>query len=375
MPNVKIANNPNYSISPTEWAWAYISSLPAAVYSQVDTAMVSGVATGVKVAVKNYSFGTSAVFAIAFDWNKEGGLKATITGLSGTFVGMELGAKFGALFGPEGIVIGAIAGIFISVLTNKLADMGYDGYVNSFDAIKDLFESLNFDIDNDVLKISSNDISKLLKYFEENSYNDLLHPARHYFDEANNRTQPTHDPIIFDLNGDGVKTTTIQNGAYFDYAGDGFAESTAWVDANDGILFNDVNGNGAIDNTSELITSLASYDTNGDGIINSSDSAYSTLKVLKGDGTLETLTDAGITSINVATTNTNTTDSNGNTQLWSGTYTNASGATLAIGDYNLQSDPTYSVETSTIAVSDTIAALPDVSSYGKVHSLHQAMAA
>jgi len=194
------------------------------------------------------------------------------------------------------------------------------------------------------------------------------------FDDAENTPPIRIDPIVFDLNGDGLKTTTVGQGTYFDHNNDGFAESSAWADYNDGVLAVDTNANGVIDNGSELVLSLNSYDTNADGVINSSDTSFSDLKILKGDGTLQTLTEANIASINLSQTTTNTTDANGNVQKWTGSYTKTDSTTASFGDYDFLVNNTYSIETSTIAVSDEIAELPDISSYGTVYSLHQAMA-
>ena len=180
--------------------------------------------------------------------------------------------------------------------------------------------------------------------------------------------------IILDLNGDGTRTTTLANGTYFDIKGDGLAESTAWVNKDDGILVSDLNSNGIIDGGTELVTDLSTYDTNGDGVINASDTAYSNLKVLKGDGTLESLSDAGVASISLVTNPITKTDVNGNIEKYWGTYTTTSGITRKYGDFDLTSDPLDSIETTTVTVSDEIEALPDITSYGTVHALHQAMA-
>ena len=53
-----------------------------------------------------------------------------------------------------------------------------------------------------------------------------------------------YDPIIIDLNKNGKFTSDTENGVHFDYSGDGFAEKTAWVEAGDGLLVYDKNGNG-----------------------------------------------------------------------------------------------------------------------------------
>jgi len=204
---------------------------------------------------------------------------------------------------------------------------------------------------------------------------DLMEDIQSLFHQAEGASPERYDPIILDLNGDGIRTTTVANGTYFDYENDGFAESMAWADTNDGILVKDVNANGTIDNGTEFVTSLASYDSNSDGIINSDDTNFSNLKVLKGDGTMQTLTEAGVASITVAATSTkSSTDSSGNLQKYWGTYTDINGITRKYADYDLTTNPAYSIETSTVEVSDEIAALPDISSHGTVHSLHQAMA-
>ena len=43
------------------------------------------------------------------------------------------------------------------------------------------------------------------------------------------------DPLLIDLDGDGIETTTIENGVYFDHGNDGFEELGAWVGSDDGI--------------------------------------------------------------------------------------------------------------------------------------------
>ena len=62
----------------------------------------------------------------------------------------------------------------------------------------------------------------------------------------------TRSPLIVDLDGDGVETTTVENGAYFDHDNNGFAEKTGWVGKDDGLLARDLNGNGQIDDGTEL---------------------------------------------------------------------------------------------------------------------------
>ena len=46
------------------------------------------------------------------------------------------------------------------------------------------------------------------------------------FTEAEEVTVPK-DPLLIDLDGDGIETTTLENGVYFDHESDGFAELSA----------------------------------------------------------------------------------------------------------------------------------------------------
>jgi hypothetical protein len=87
------------------------------------------------------------------------------------------------------------------------------------------------------------------------------------------------DPILLDLNGDGIKTTGFNDGIMFDHDNNGFSEWSTWVDPNDGVLVADLNQNGKIDDGTEILgdngqhasdgyTALAQYDSNSDGVIN-----------------------------------------------------------------------------------------------------------
>ncbi len=61
------------------------------------------------------------------------------------------------------------------------------------------------------------------------------------------------DPLVFDLDGDGLELTARSSvSPLFDIDGDHFAERVGWVGADDGLLALDHNGNGKIDNISEL---------------------------------------------------------------------------------------------------------------------------
>ena len=138
------------------------------------------------------------------------------------------------------------------------------------------------------------------------TYNYLEKPVMSlpmFFDNATISEPQGGDPILLDLNGDGIKTVSVENGINLDHQSDGFAERSAWVSDEDGILFIDKNNNGVIDNGSELFgenyvksdgsnattgfDALADLDSNNDGVIDSSDTQFSNLKVQKGVCLLE----------------------------------------------------------------------------------------
>ena len=215
-------------------------------------------------------------------------------------------------------------------------------------------------------------------------YDDVLIPSKPGFKEEPFRPwdwikkqwKKYWDPIIFDLNNDGkLETIDITNGIYIDYANDGFAEASAWVGRNDGILVVDSNNNDEIDNGTELVTAdnIAEYDTNEDGIIDSNDTNFNNLKILKGDSTLLSLAEAGIASINLSTTQVGIPDENGNEQVYEATYTKADGTTGKYGEFLLNTDTTSSVATEWIEETSAISVLPDLVGKGSVYSLHQAM--
>ncbi len=113
------------------------------------------------------------------------------------------------------------------------------------------------------------------------------------------------DPLLLELNEDGIKTTNYENAILFDHDNNGFAELTNWVDAHDGILAVDKNSNGTIDNGNEIFgdntslsgggtatdgyQALADYDRSLDGVVDINDLNFAQLRILKGDGTLITL--------------------------------------------------------------------------------------
>ena len=198
------------------------------------------------------------------------------------------------------------------------------------------------------------------------------------------------DPLLVDLDGNGIETTPLTDGMMMDHDKDGFKELSAWVGGNDGILAYDKNNNGVIDNGNELFgdnyektdgtiatsgfDALSDLDTNNDGVINSSDESFSDLQVIKSDGSIISIEEAGIASINLSHQTRADFDESGNQLLGLGSYTTTDAQTRDIGDYSLQVNKTISIAAEEVEVSAEIEALPYVPGYGVVHNLHQAMA-
>jgi hypothetical protein len=115
------------------------------------------------------------------------------------------------------------------------------------------------------------------------------------------------DPLVFDLDGNGVNLSSVENGVYFDMDADGTRDKTAWVSGGDALLALDRNGNGRIDDGSELFgeqngardgfAELARFDQDGSGSIDAKDNIFNSLILLHADGGMSRLRDEGITGI------------------------------------------------------------------------------
>ncbi len=108
-------------------------------------------------------------------------------------------------------------------------------------------------------------------------------------------------PIILDLNGDGVQTVSLdESRATFDLMNTGYAVRSSWVSPEDGFLAIDSTDNGIIDNRNELFggavgagfAKLATFDTNGDGVVDARDASFSELLIWQ-DRSGNHATDAG----------------------------------------------------------------------------------
>ena len=156
-------------------------------------------------------------------------------------------------------------------------------------------------------------------------------------------------PIILDLNGDGISTLSVENGIRFDLSADGSLIKTGWVAPSDGLLVLDRNLDGVINNGSELFgtstnlingskaidgyQALSELDSNQDGVVNIQDNDFIKLGVWidsnsdaqTGSGELKSLSDLGITQLNLAT-NTARDSNQGNLIGLTSTYQTSDGS-------------------------------------------------
>ncbi|HCJ41130.1 MAG TPA: hypothetical protein DHV89_06260, partial [Ruminococcus sp.] len=165
----------------------------------------------------------------------------------------------------------------------------------------------------------------------------------------------------------------------------------------DGILAVDKNGNGTIDNGSEVFgdsfvlengetakngfEALSQYDENGDGVIDAKDAAYSQLRVWideNGDGIsqeneLYTLTQMGVKSISLDFVDSGRPTDSETVIGHEAAFTSKDGKERNIGEAWVASNHFNSIDKLVVEPSETVNGLPNVAGFGKIHSLHTAI--
>ena len=171
---------------------------------------------------------------------------------------------------------------------------------------------------------------------------------------------PAEDPLVIDLDGDGIETLRAsQSGIRFDFDGDLFAEKAGWLSGDDGFLVLDADGDGRIEDVSEMFggpglsgfAELSDHDDNDDGVITIDDAGFAALQVWRDidgdavtdDGELFSLADLGIESIGLDSTEVGSETPQGNTILARGTVTLADGTTRNAFDMAFDTNATDTV--------------------------------
>ncbi|QFT68647.1 Bifunctional hemolysin/adenylate cyclase precursor [Labrenzia sp. THAF35] len=195
------------------------------------------------------------------------------------------------------------------------------------------------------------------------------------------------DPLVFDLDGDGLELSAMVTGVspMFDMDGDGFAEHSGWVSPDDGFLALDANGNGNIDDINELFggagqsgfEALSAYDLNEDGVIDNQDAVYSDLRIwrdLDGDavtdeGELFTLAELDIASINLTATDDGSQNAS-NVVARTGSFTRGDGSTGTVGDVEFRVNNYDTTFTGDTSIDTGVAAtMPQLKGHGTLADL------
>ncbi|ADL52545.1 calcium-binding protein [Clostridium cellulovorans] len=211
----------------------------------------------------------------------------------------------------------------------------------------------------------------------------------------------TYDPVIVDLDGNGIEISPLKDGVNFDLDNNGFAEKIQWVNNADGVLARDLNGNGKIDNGSEVFgdrvvmsngkfshngyEALRDLDVNNDYVLDDKDAAFKTLKMwidknsdgITDKGELYTLAQLGIEALNLNKEIID--DSNpGVIKQKIGNYENADGEKMDMSQFFFNVDLSDTIDYQELPgvddkVNSIVRLLPEISTTGNVYGLRKSM--
>jgi hypothetical protein len=194
------------------------------------------------------------------------------------------------------------------------------------------------------------------------------------------------DPLMLDLDGDGLELSRASGSILFDHNADGIKTGTGWIGSEDGILVRDLNGDGSITSGRELFgidtlksngqyaangfDALADLDSNGDGQFTSADAAWNSVQVwrdldqdgISDAGELFGLNDLGISRIGVT-----------------GSATNATGGTQAGSTVNgnfIALSASFSLTTAGVTTERSVGAVDlEVNNFYREYTTHVALTA
>lgn len=162
-------------------------------------------------------------------------------------------------------------------------------------------------------------------------------------------------PVILDLDGDGLELISAEAGPEFDIFASGEPTPTGWFVGGDGALVFDANGNGVVDDVTELsflhhspgsttdLQALVAFDGNANGWLDAGDSNYGLFRIWRDSnvngvsdaGELVTLAAADVQSISLSGGG-GQYDVQGNTVYAASTFTRVSGGAGTAFDVGLQ---------------------------------------
>ncbi|HEX8480545.1 MAG TPA: cadherin domain-containing protein [Allosphingosinicella sp.] len=175
------------------------------------------------------------------------------------------------------------------------------------------------------------------------------------------RRNSTVPPVVLDLDGDGIELVSYNGSTVkFDMDADGVKDSTGWVGADDGLLALDRDGDGMINQISEIsfvgdvsgatsdLEGLKAYDSDGDGSLDAGDARYGEFRIWRDSnqdgvsqaGELRSLAEAGVSSINLDLVRTGQEPAGTDNVLYATTqWTDGTGVSHAVGDVFFAYDP------------------------------------
>ena len=250
-----------------QYNWQQISpiftSSISGVRNQNSLLFMRDISRGLAGLLKKAGPAAALLTAIYSDWTGNG---IPLNETSKTLTQLAVGALIGVMFAGAPIIIPLTIAAGIGYYVDKFWDDTIDVLSDGFAF---LFQKLPYYLDNWRV------VKKIKDQFET--------------------AEEVRSPLVVDLDGDGVETVTAEGGVYFDHDANGFKENSGWVGQDDGILVRDINGNGIIDNGTELFgnnsvlssgekavngfEALKDLDDNNDGIFDHNDKAWNEVKI------------------------------------------------------------------------------------------------
>ena len=169
-------------------------------------------------------------------------------------------------------------------------------------------------------------------------------------------------PLVVDLDGNGIETTSLEDGVQFDIDGDGNTEHTAWIKSGNGFLVWDKNQDGTINDGSEMfgegtvmingkhaengVAAILELDSNHDRILNNQDDVWGYLQIWHDDNTngitengeLASLFDWGIQSLALSFEKIDWVDENGNKHIYLTEASKENGENISVADIDFRTD-------------------------------------